>query len=793
MVKTGHIAHIRKNPDGSETAQTAAEHCQKAAEYAKAAAGDGFESLAELAGIMHDMGKFRGEFDRYLSASAAGENIRRGSVVHTFSAPRYALENWGCGDDARSLTAEIIAFATGAHHGLFDCVAPDGEDGFRHRAEWDKEAYTESKRSFFDECISEGDLQKRFDAAAEEINAFLSKAYRNAMLAGPETAQDLFAFYIGMAARFILSCVIEGDRRDTAEFMNGKKLANADADWTAALRHMEELLNGMDSSKPINRARRGISDKCREAAKRPSGIYRLNVPTGAGKTLSSLRYALAHAGQFGKKRIFYVIPLLSVLEQNAAVLHRQLDGIVPILEHHSNVVNEKSDVDELDMNELLTESWQAPFIITTMVQLLNTLFSGKTTCIRRMNALRDSVIVIDEVQSIPRKMLSLFTGAVNFLSQYCGADIVLCSATQPCFEKCEYPIAYAENAEIVSFDEKIRDCFERTEIIDRTAAPGMTVDELSEFAVECAEDRSVLVICNKKTEAFLLWKRISDKTDAEVFHLSTAMCMAHRIRTLKRICDALENGKRIICVSTQLVEAGVDFSFGCVIRILAGLDNAAQSAGRCNRSGEYGCICPVYLVRLQNEDLTHLKDIYDSQLAAAQVLHMYAENRAGYGDGLTGRAAIGDFYTSLYRNMSDSQLFSVEQMTIGELLSLNKPSRIRVESCSYALAQAFRTAGESFKVFDDLTTDVIVPYGEGERIITGLCSEESAHDTKLRAALLKEAAKYTVSLMGYELKKLLGNGVQAICGGTVYVLLPEFYAEDTGFCSDGQEMTFQEV
>lgn len=789
----GYPAHIRINADGSETVQTAAEHCRNTALYAKAAAGAEFEILAELAGMMHDMGKFRIEFEQYLTASVKSENVRRGSVVHTFSAPRYALENWGSGCDTRSLAAQFVAFATGAHHGLFDCLSPDGSDGFEHRMEWDDAAYNASKMAFLNECISEEKLNGLFEKTVNETELLIGKAFQGAQLAAGKMQQDLFAFYIGLAARFILSCVIEGDRRDTAEFMKNKKLSDVNADWKAALQHMEKLLDGMDSSSTINKARRSISDVCRNAAERPSGIYKLNVPTGAGKTLSSLRYALAHADISGKKRIIYVIPLLSVLEQNAMELHRRLDGYVPIIEHHSNVVNEKRDSEELDMNELLMENWQSPFIITTMVQLLNTLFSGKTSCVRRMNALRDSVIIIDEVQSIPRKMLSLFTGAMNFLSVFCNTDIVLCSATQPCFDKCEYPINYAPNPEIVPYDELLWNCFERTEIIDKTASPGMTVEELGIFAAERAVENSVLIICNKKAEALSLWNEISKKTDAEVFHLSTAMCMTHRVETLKEIKAALGEKRKIICVSTQLVEAGVDFSFGCVIRVLAGLDNAAQAAGRCNRSGELGHICPVYLVRLKNENLTHLKEIADSQNASSHVLSMYSLNRSKYPDGVTGRAAISDFYISLYKNMKDSQLFCVDQTTIGELLSLNVPARTRASGSDYALAQAFRTAGDCFEVFDDAATDIIVPYGDGKRIIADLCSEKAEHDINVREALIQKAAKYSVSIMGYELKKLLGSGVQAICGGMVFILLPEYYSEETGFQADGQNLAFQEV
>ncbi len=179
---------------------------------------------------------------------------------------------------------------------------------------------------------------------------------------------------------------------------------------------------------------------CKEAAGKESGIYKLSMPTGSGKTLSSLRYALSHAEKWDKKHIFFVTPLLSILDQNAAVIKKYIGDDKLILEHHSNIIRPLENTKEYDAWEYYTETWDAPIIITTMVQFLNTLFSGKMSCVRRMHSLCESIIVIDEVQTVPVKMLSLFNTATNFLHHVCNATIVLSSATQPGFNHLRYPL-----------------------------------------------------------------------------------------------------------------------------------------------------------------------------------------------------------------------------------------------------------------------------------------------------------------------------------------------------------------
>lgn len=529
-------AHIRDNGAGEVQKQTVTEHCHNTARYTKEClAGIGLGEAGYLAGLVHDLGKMKREFSDYLIYGCGN----RGSVNHTFAGCRMVLEQFH-GEYAGTtsdLTAELIACAVAGHHGLFDCVDEEGHSGFLHRMEKRDIGYAESKRNFLDQCASEEALAEQFQRADAEL---LPVYQEIASLAGDDGSE--YAFYLGLLARLLLSAVIEGDRRDTAEFMNAVKYpanpAQPPGFWDPYLSRAEEKLNHFPKETPIQRTRGLLSGQCRTFAEKPGGIYRLNLPTGAGKTLSSLRYALAHAKKWGKRRIIFTSPLLSILEQNAAVIREYLGDDSIVLEHHSNVLRTEEN-GALDPQELAVESWNSPVIITTLVQLLNTLFDGKTTAIRRFWSLCGSVIVIDEVQTVPSRMLTMFNLALEFLAGVCGATILLCSATQPCLERARHPM-HSCTEDVVPYDAELWKPFRRTVITD---AGSKTLEEISAFAQESMEEvRSLLIVCNKKDEAEYLFHAL-DGTAELCCHLSASMCTAHRRKTLSELNRALENAE----------------------------------------------------------------------------------------------------------------------------------------------------------------------------------------------------------------------------------------------------------
>lgn len=791
-----YLAHIRRDGEGkTQEVQTVGEHQRKAAEYAAAALeGVSLGAGAYLAGLVHDTGKYTARFQDYL---AKGKG-KRGTVNHSFAGVRLLLEHCHGTEtgDAAGLTGELLALAAGGHHGLFDCVDDRQKNGLLYRKTKEDIGSREAIEVFFRCCANRKEIEGRFRRACEELTPVLERicamTHEESKWFDHETA-----FYCGLLARLLLSAVMEGDRRDTAEFMNGASFPPArDAAarrelWSACLARVEEKLEDLPQASRIDLARREISRQCREAARQPGGVFRLNVPTGGGKTLGALRFALAHAKEHSKERLVFTSPLLSILEQNAAVIRSFVQDDSLILEHHSNLVRPEEDPQRLDHLELLTETWGAPIVITTLVQLLNTLFSGKTTSIRRFHSLCNSVIVIDEVQTVPSKLLSLFSLAVNFLAEICGATVVLCSATQPCMERIEHPL-HLPVPDLVPQTAALWEVFRRTELRN---AGELSLEETARFALEQLETSdSLLLVCNKKGQAKELY-RLLEGSGLDLFQLSAAMCMAHRRAVLDRLRASLDRGNRkTVCVSTQVIEAGVDISFASVIRLGAGMDSVIQAAGRCNRNGEagQGVLAPVYLVQCQNEDLGKLPDIQLGKRATQELLAEFALHPEAYGGRLDSNEAIEYYYRVLYRMAPREHHDFVWEKGQPSLFSLLSRNDFCEEQQPYCFCQAFRTAGVRFRVFEEDTTDVLVPYGGGEQLILELCSERAKQDPVWLEKLLKRARPYTVSLYQYQLDRLQRTGgLIPLAGGALG--LRGHYDGETGFTTEENDLDFLEV
>ena len=792
-----YYAHIRRNKDGTIEKQTVEEHCRHSAEIASELLEPiGIGKAAYIAGYLHDMGKCKREFQEYLENSFNGLKVTKGSVVHTFTGVKYVLDKYHNNDsDVTKIVAEIIAYAIGAHHGLFDINAFGKENGFSHRLNDSNNGYEESKEGFLRSCMNSDKIDAFMKVAEDELWNIISNKLLNLYNKENEDEADSeIAFNMGLLERLLLSSVLEGDRSDTASFMSGELYhEKKDIVWDKYLTDMERKLEQFPNKREIDQARKEISDSCRAFANHRGGVFTLNVPTGGGKTLASLRYALAHAAKYHKQHIIFTIPLLSILEQNAAVIRQWIKDDSIILEHHSNVITDEMNGENDGEREALIESWDSPIIITTLVQLLNTMFSGKSSSIRRFHSLVDSIIVIDEVQTVPLKLLSLFNLAVSFLAEVCNTTVVLCSATQPELADTEHPLLTAP-VEMVPYDKRIWEVFKRTDITD---GGSMTLEEVQDFAVKLiGSARSLLIVCNKKVEAEQVYNGILGK-GYNCYHLSASMCMEHRRRTLKEIGDDLLNASTdnpVICVATQVIEAGVDLSFETVIRLAAGMDSVIQTAGRCNRNAENKKASKVYIIRLQGENLSKLQDIKRGKDATISLLNEYAKNPEKFSNDLSSQTAIKEYYRTFYNQYEvGSMNFPIKEKgcTIFDLLSLN--TKYCLNDYNYYYRQAFKTAGAYFSVFEEDNIDAIVPYGEGKEIITQLCSV-SRDDFVEMKQLIKQAAQYSVSVYRYQQKELeKTGGLYWICDGSVAVLADENYDSKTGFTMKSQQMEYLEV
>ena len=792
-------AHIRK-VDGKKYIQTVEEHCRGVAEIAAELLRDiGLEKTAYLAGMLHDLGKFSENFKNYIEKAADGEKVQRGSVNHTFAGVRFLLEKHS--DEQLSgfsdIVLEILAYAVGAHHGLFDCVDDNNNNGFTKRIQKEGIDYLNAAQEFLKICCSKQDIEDLLKQSEKEFLPVFNEIEKLADNADAKIQNTQITFYIGFLARLILSAIIEADRSDTSQFMNGyseKTVKNISEIWINCIKNVEQKLSTMPLDKPINKTRAQISALCAEAGNLESGIYRLNLPTGAGKTLTSLRYALHHALAHNKKRIIFTMPLLSIIEQNAGIIHDYIGNEELILEHHSNIV-ETDENDELDKRELLVESWDVPIIITTMVQLLNTLFAGKTSNIRRMQALCNSIIVIDEVQTVPDKMLSLFNLALNFLAKICNATIILCSATQPCFEKTMYPLDKSVK-DLITLTKEQETVFKRVRLEYKGE---MDCEELADFAAGILEENnSLLLVCNTKNEAAVMFNLLCSKIkDVKAFHISAGMCTAHRKETIKEMQEALENKQqKVLCVSTQVIEAGVDVSFARVIRLLAGMDNIVQATGRENRNREFDGLAPGYIVRLKGEVLKGLSEIEAAKNAAANLLVKYKNSPKIYDNDLMSEKAINEYYECLYGNVNDGYHdFYIESVrdSILNLMSCNGnvDSEKIPEYNKYFMHQALKTAGGLFTVFDESSIDIIVPYDRGTEIIQEVFAVGDKDYEKLKS-ILKEAKLYTVSLFKYQKIKLEEQGALIfVPSAGVYILQDGYYDELTGLNLNQSELPLQ--
>lgn len=795
-------AHIS---DDKKREQSVFRHCVEAGEIARKH-GEicGIPNLAEAAAILHDSGKFTNRFNDYIHGDSS---IKRGEIDHSYAGAKYVNT---CLADANIRgcvqAAELIGHAIVSHHGLHDWCSREHLDYYSQRISKDEdyeEVLAEIERVF-----DMDKLRRLMSEGAGEYVSLITVVKQMTQNMSSDDRDTARAFYLGMAERLLESILIDADRTNTAEFMSGKAIEKSfdlPQLWEKMDRNLQEKLSEFSAKTDyISVRRRSISDRCYKYAEKSVGICKLVVPTGGGKTLSSLRFAIEYCRRNKMEKIIYIAPFMSILEQNSDHI-REIAGDDCFLEHYSDAMQqkyEKSDDNEYHDYELRTELWESPVIATTMVQFLNTLFLDKTSSVRRMHRLSRAVIIIDEVQSVPRKCIYPFNLAMNFLTKICGASIVLCSATQPPFEAMpKFPLLLDENSSMTGDTKDDFDVFERTKIIPKLQEGKFTYNQAADFAAECLnENGSVLFVTNTKEAAKEIYSElnriISDwDNPPELIHLSTNMCPVHRRKMIGKMTGLLsgENKRPLICVTTQLIEAGVDISFGCVIRSLAGMDNVAQAAGRCNRSGEFHRICPVYVVELCEEKLGRLREIQDSKDASRQLLYMM--EKRGEDDFLS-PGSMTEFFDALFKSVlaSDADRLSYplerEEDTLLNLISKNDKNTAllapeKKKAQKYSM-QAFKTAGENFHVIDEITRDVFVPFDDEAKKLLDLIDSEISPAQALEA--IRQAQKYVVGIYPNLWRRLSdAKAVYELKNGG-YRLKDEYYSEEFGVTEEPSEM-----
>lgn len=790
------IAHRRK--DGLE--QPLLDHLTEVGSIAaKLATKFNVSDVGELIGLLHDFGKFGHQFQKYIGSATGKINPdeddfidfkgMKGKIDHSSAGAQwiwdYCKQNHG---KAGQLVGQILSLCIASHHsGLIDCLSSNGESTFLKRMKKD-DSLTHQK-----ECIESSPAVyiEKIEALLNNqlITSVAKELYQLSKLSGVDGSKQIGAFYQGLWTKMLFSCLIDADRINSADFETpeNKQYRDVAIDWTIPMQRLESAIKVLNGEKDIDELRRDISDACKKRAEDKQGIYTLTVPTGGGKTYASLRYALHHAQKHQLDRIIYIIPFTSIIEQNAEAIREVIecsqDDFPWVLEQHSNLEPEQQNWH----SKLVSENWDAPIVLTTMVQFLEVLFSSGTRGVRKMHQLANSVLVFDEIQTLPINCTHLFCNTLNFLTEYCHTTAVLCTATQPLLDQLQSPekgqLNIPKENELVSDVPKLFEDLQRTKVVSDFKPAGWSKEQISELAYkEFKTHGSCLIIVNTKAWAQQLYQSLQvDIEQDAIFHLSTNLCPAHRKAIFNQVRSRLDKGLPVLCISTQLIEAGVDIDFASVIRFLAGLDSIAQAAGRCNRNG-LRQMATVYVVNPAQESVDLLTDIKVGKEMAKRVIE---ENF----DDLLAPDAIKQYFKYYFFDRADEMTYLVNDRRSGlndnlmNLLSDNTRN-IGKNNNAHLLKQSFMTAAKAFKAIDSPTQAVIVPYDKaGKDLVAELCGVAIDFDVKKYRQLLKKAQRYSVNVFPNVWRQLLAEkAVNEIQHEGIYFLDEKYYSKEFGLC-----------
>jgi len=688
------------------------------------AARFGAEPWGRVGGLLHDLGKFSQEFQARLEGGHR--------VDHATAGARKVVEVFKPG------FGRLLAYAVAGHHsGLPD----GGVDGGARR----------------------DTLSGRLDPA--KVNVPKIWDFQSVLDAVPaELPHPPFSrngFSCAFFIRMLFSSLVDADFLDTEAWLTHDR-AGLRGGYPTVPELLKQLDQHLDTicryDTPVNQRRAEVLAKCREAAVLKPGIFSLTVPTGGGKTLSSLAFALRHAKLNGLERVVYAIPYTSIIEQNAAVFRAALGELGPaaVLEHHSNyqplVENEEDETSPALRMRLAAENWDAPVVVTTNVQLFESLFASRGSRCRKLHNLVRSVVVLDEAQMLPTPLLQPCLAALRELVANYGATIVLCTATQPALHQADYlPCGFAESEvrEIVPNHQELYEALRRVDV----AHVGGLSDE--DVVRRVSAHHQALCIVNTRTHARKLFEALGP-ADGH-FHLSALLCPAHRAEKLSAIRERLAAGEPCRVISTQLVEAGVDLDFPFVLRAATGIDSVAQAAGRCNREGKL----PLHGKVTVFDPECGLPPGHFRRTAGVGALTVRA-----FSD-LLSPDAVCHYFTQLYSFEGSEGLDA-------------KGILRRLEENARSLSFPFREIAEDFRLIDSDMDSLIIPWNEEARhLIRGL------RHTDFPAATARKLQRYTVQIYRRTLGELKAAGVIETLADRFHVLTNDcIYDDDVGLCPE---------
>ena len=701
------FAHISED---KERTQTVKEHLLGTAALAEVFAQPfGGCEQARLAGDLHDIGKYSREFQHRLEGGPKVDHSTAG------------------GKEAFQLRQIEAAFAVMGHHGGLPDYGGKNDTG--------------------DTSTLYGRQQKKVpDYSAWKQEIALSPARRSSHIPLDNLSE---AFYI----RMLYSCLVDADYLDTEAFMDGTLPRGGYEPIASLLDKLDQYIAPWwNPQNELNRKRCDILRSCLNAGENfPNGLYTLTVPTGGGKTVSSLAFALRHAATHGKKRVIYAIPYTSIIDQTAEVFENILEA-ENVLEHHSGVdyTMPEEEVDPaLYRKALATENWDAPVIVTTAVQFFESLYSNLPSRCRKLHNIADSVIIFDEAQTLPVSYLSPCVSAIGQLVQYYGVTAVLCTATQPALQS-----LFAELAPGLTMREICPDTDALYQFFRRTTlrqAGALTEEELAE---QLKTSPQTLCVVNRRATAQKLYELLPEEGS---YCLTTLLCPADRKRLLEEIRERLKSGLPCRVVSTSLIEAGVDVDFPTAWREEAGLDSIIQTAGRCNREGKASAEQSIVTIfRLEGQQVPAM--IRPNVDSTRHVLQTFAD---------PAQPEAIESYFSFYRTLKGSA--ALDQKGILDAFQKGYEGRIF----------PFAAVADMFHLIDSPTTTVYIPTGEGKSLV------ESLRAGFISRSLFRKLGQYAVNVYPDHLKRLLDAGaVQATESGAYILTDKDLYHSSTGLALD---------
>lgn len=787
--------------------QTLDSHLIETAELAEVFGNDfGFGELACLAALLHDAGKATNSWQKYLLDSVAGRV--KSKKDHATAGAKILQEK---SIKKSSLAVTAIQAAVMFHHGsgLPDMISPDGSSEFSNRLYKD---FAETEISEIKSNI--GDSVKKEIEKCIESGTWKNDGLTVLFEPCKQGCKEKQArFNMGLHLRNFSSCLIDADRTDSAAFENGEKITCGDTipDWAVLLSRLEKHLEGFSNKDKLGKIRSDVSERCAELGRGEKGIFTCSAFTGAGKTLASLRFALEQAKKFKMKRIIIVAPYTSIIDQNADEIRSILEDDTTrgkiVLECHSNITAEKKEnlLDTVADYERYESTWDAPVIVTTMVQFLETLFGSGTKNIRRMHRLASSVLVFDEIQTLPVKTTYLFNWGLEYLVKCCGCSAMLCTATQPCLDRIGDDASFhlKFDGEVIEDVSSHFSSLKRVQFVDKTDGGRKKVssENVCDYIVSQMEScGSFLAVVNTKSQAKELFELLKKSGCADfVYHLSTNMCPAHRRSVIEEMRKKLKAGERVVCVSTRLIEAGVDVSFCGALRYMAGLDSIIQTAGRCNRNDELkdssgNKICgTVAIFAVENEKIGSLEELKIGQECMERILREFFKDSPNGECNLISPEVIKAYFNYFYSELPNSLLrYSINgrEATVLDMLSDNQAAISEYERVNQnknwkqmPYRQSFKTAWECFEVIADVTTGVIVPYGRNDVSgrLAALERGEEHYGEKLRE-LMREAQQYSVEVYSNQLVRLMKENMisEILPDSGIYALNDGFYDENKG-------------